>query len=88
MGEKPNEQAHNWVRFRSRLRGPGRIHPARALAGQDIRPEFLVLGTGKTLITKVGKGGGFILDGAASIPDEANPANVMAMAKSVQKYAN
>jgi uroporphyrinogen-III decarboxylase len=42
----------------------------------------------KTLIAKVGKGGGFILDGAASIPDEAKPENVMAMAKSVQKYAN
>jgi uroporphyrinogen-III decarboxylase len=42
----------------------------------------------KTLITKVGKGGGFILDGAASIPDEAKPENVMAMAKSVQRYAS
>lgn len=42
----------------------------------------------KTLITRVGKGGGFILDGAASIPDEAKPENVMAMAKSVHRYAN
>jgi uroporphyrinogen-III decarboxylase len=42
----------------------------------------------KTLITKVGKGGGFILDGAASIPDEAKPENVLAMARSVRKYAN
>ena len=41
----------------------------------------------KALITRVGDGGGFILDGAASIPDEAKPENVMAMAKSVQKYA-
>lgn len=40
----------------------------------------------KNLILKVGKGGGFILDGAASIPDEAPPENVMAMARSVRKY--
>jgi len=40
------------------------------------------------LITKVGKGGGFILDGAASIPDEARTENVLAMARSVRKYAN
>jgi hypothetical protein len=39
------------------------------------------------LIEKVGKGGGFILDGAASIPDEAKPENVLAMARSVRKYA-
>ena len=42
----------------------------------------------KMLITKVGKGGGFILDGAASIPDEARTENVIAMARSVRKYAN
>ncbi|MDH4191431.1 MAG: hypothetical protein OEW21_14665, partial [Betaproteobacteria bacterium] len=41
----------------------------------------------KALITRVGRGGGFILDGAASIPDEAKPENVMAMARSVRKYA-
>lgn len=42
----------------------------------------------RKLIAKVGKGGGFILDGAASIPDEARPENVLAMAKSVHKYAH
>lgn len=42
----------------------------------------------KQLIRKVGKGGGFILDGAASIPDEAKIENVKAMAESVRKYAN
>jgi hypothetical protein len=42
----------------------------------------------KRLITEVGKGGGFILDGAASIPDEAKTENVVAMANSVHKYAN
>ena len=42
----------------------------------------------KNLIKKVGKGGGFMLDGAASIPDEAKVENVLAMANSVKKYAN
>lgn len=32
------------------------------------------------------EGGGFILDGAASIPDEARAENVLAMGRSVQKY--
>ncbi len=41
----------------------------------------------KNLIEKVGKNGGFILDGAAGIPDEAPQANVIAMAESVRKYA-
>jgi hypothetical protein len=40
------------------------------------------------LIQKVGKGGGFMLDGSASIPDEAPNENVIAMAQSVHKYAN
>jgi uroporphyrinogen-III decarboxylase len=42
----------------------------------------------KQLIQKVGKGGGLILDGAASIPDEAKSENVKAMAESARKYAN
>jgi uroporphyrinogen-III decarboxylase len=42
----------------------------------------------KQLIRVVGKGGGFILDGAASIPDEAKIENVKAMAESARKYAN
>ncbi len=39
------------------------------------------------LIKVVGKGGGFILDGAIGIPDEAKTDNVLAMARSVHKYA-
>jgi len=41
----------------------------------------------RTLIRTVGKGGGFILDGANGIPDEAKVENVRAMAASVKKYA-
>ncbi len=42
----------------------------------------------RNLIEKVGKGGGFMLDGAASIPDESPTENIVAMAQSVYKYAN
>lgn len=42
----------------------------------------------RNLVKKVGKGGGFILDGAASIPDEAKTENVLAMARAGVKYAN
>ncbi|MDP6926403.1 MAG: uroporphyrinogen decarboxylase family protein [Rhodospirillales bacterium] len=42
----------------------------------------------KDLIKHVGKGGGFILDGAIGVPDEAKVDNVVAMAQSVHKYAN
>ena len=40
----------------------------------------------RTLIEKVGKGGGFILDGAIGIPDESRPENVRAMYQSVHRY--
>ena len=42
----------------------------------------------RNLIQKVGKGGGFILDGSIGVPDEAKVENVVAMAESVKKYAN
>ena len=40
----------------------------------------------KKLIDNVGKGGGFIMDGAIGIPDEANPENVKAMADITKTY--
>jgi uroporphyrinogen-III decarboxylase len=40
----------------------------------------------RKLIEQVGKGGGFILDGSAGIPDEARPDNVRAMFRSVYEY--
>jgi hypothetical protein len=40
----------------------------------------------RNLIRDVKKGGGFILDGAASVPDEAKFDNVAAMAEAVHKY--
>jgi len=40
----------------------------------------------KKLIRVVGKGGGFILDGAIGIPDEARLENVKAMANTTREY--
>ena len=40
----------------------------------------------RMLIDKVGKGGGFILDGGTGIPDEARFENVRAMADAVKQY--
>jgi uroporphyrinogen-III decarboxylase len=40
----------------------------------------------RMLIEKVGKGGGFILDGAIGVPDESKPENVRAMYESVRRY--
>jgi uroporphyrinogen-III decarboxylase len=40
----------------------------------------------KTLIDNVGKGGGFIMNGAIGIPDEAKIENVKAMAEFVREY--
>lgn len=61
----------------------------------NVPASLLITGTPETidaycrnLIEKVGKGGGFILDGAAAIPDETKVENVVAMAESVRKYAN
>ena len=40
----------------------------------------------KRLIDVVGKGGGFMIDGAIGIPDEAKPENVRAMADTTREY--
>jgi len=61
----------------------------------NVPASILITGTAddvddycRNLIQKVGKGGGFILDGSVGIPDEAKVENVVAMAESVRKYAN
>lgn len=59
----------------------------------NVSPSLLTTGTPEEvdaacrhLIEKVGKGGGFILDGAFGIPDETPVENVRAMYRSVRKY--
>jgi uroporphyrinogen-III decarboxylase len=59
----------------------------------NVSPSLLTTGTPEEvdascrhLIETVGKGGGFILDGAFGIPDETPLENVRAMYQSVRKY--
>ena len=94
IGDIPRGKAVYWFEQNDLVRAKEILGDTVCLRG-NVPTSLLITGTPeevdqycKTLITKVGKGGGFILDGAASIPDEAKPENVMAMAKSVQKYAN
>ena len=77
------------------------LHLAKDVLGDtvclrgNVLPSLLNTGTPeevdaycKDLIEYVGKDGGFILDGAASLTDEAPLENVLAMVQSVRKYAN
>ncbi len=59
----------------------------------NVPPSLLVTGTPaqvsdycKRLIDIVGKGGGFIMDGATGIPDEAKLENVKAMKETTREY--
>lgn len=59
----------------------------------NVPPSVLVMGTPeqvrdycKRLIDVVGKDGGFIMDGAIGIPDEAKPENVKAMEVTTKEY--
>jgi len=60
----------------------------------NVPPSLLALGSPsevkeycRRLIEKVGKGGGFMLDGASGIPLEAKPENIKAMAESVKEFS-
>jgi hypothetical protein len=59
----------------------------------NVSPSLLNTGTPdevsaycRKLIQRAGKNGGFILDGALGIPDEARPENVRAMFRTVHEY--
>jgi len=59
----------------------------------NVPPSLLTLGSPeevreycRKLIDVVGKGGGFLLDGATGIPDEARPENVRAMYETAKTY--
>jgi len=60
----------------------GNVPPALLNLGS---PEE-VRGYCRELIQGVGKGGGFLMDGAIGIPDEAKPENLRAMADAVKDY--
>ena len=93
IGDIPRGKVVYWFEQTDLVRAKEVLGDTVCLRG-NVPTSLLVTGTAdevdqycKRLITKVGKGGGFILDGAASIPDEAKAENVMAMAQSVHKYA-
>lgn len=59
----------------------------------NVSPSLLNIGTPqevadycKKLIEVVGKGGGFIMDGAIGVPDEAKPENVRAMVETTKTH--
>jgi uroporphyrinogen-III decarboxylase len=59
----------------------------------NVSPSLLNIGTPqevadycKKLIDVVGKGGGFIMDGAIGVPDEAKPENVRAMVETTKTH--
>jgi hypothetical protein len=94
IGDIPRGKAVYWFEKTDLVRAKSIIGDTVCLRG-NVPTSMLIAGTPtdvdeycKMLITKVGKGGGFILDGAASIPDEARTENVLAMARSVHKHAN
>lgn len=94
IGDIPRGKAVYWFEQTDLLRAKEVLGDTVCLRG-NVSTSLLITGTPdevdrhcRTLITRVGRGGGFILDGAASIPDEAKPENVMAMAQSVHKYAH
>jgi len=94
IGDIPRGKAVYWFEQTDLIRAKEILGDTVCLRG-NVPTSLLITGTPeevdqycKNLIAKVGKGGGFILDGAASIPDEAKSENVMAMARSVHKYAS
>ncbi|MFO1361447.1 MAG: uroporphyrinogen decarboxylase family protein [Burkholderiales bacterium] len=93
IGDIPRGKAVYWFEKTDLVRAKAVLGDTVCLRG-NVPTSMLIAGTPqevdeycRMLITKVGKGGGFILDGAASIPDEARTENVLAMARSVHKYA-
>ena len=94
IGDIPAGKAVYWFELTDLVKAKEVLGDTVCLRG-NVPTSLLITGTPedtdaycRNLIEKVGKGGGFILDGAASIPDEARKENVLAMANSVKKYAN
>jgi len=93
IGDIPKGKAVYWFEQTDLIRAKEILGDTVCLRGNV--PASLLVTAGaqevddycRNLIEKVGKGGGFILEGAASIPDEAPVENVVAMAESVRRYA-
>tara|TARA_B100000315_G_scaffold254577_1_gene295930 strand:- start:4097 stop:5326 length:1230 start_codon:yes stop_codon:yes gene_type:complete len=94
IGDIPPGKAIYWFEQGDLFKAKEILGDVVCLRG-NVPPSLLNTGTPedvdeycRKLIKTVGKGGGFILDGAIGIPDEARVENVVAMANSVKKYAN
>tara|TARA_B100002003_G_scaffold79190_2_gene74087 strand:- start:687 stop:1916 length:1230 start_codon:yes stop_codon:yes gene_type:complete len=94
IGDIPPGKAIYWFEQGDLFKAKEVLGDVVCLRG-NVPPSLLNTGTPedvdeycRKLIKTVGKGGGFILDGAIGIPDEARVENVVAMANSVKKYAN
>jgi hypothetical protein len=94
IGDIPRGKAVYWFERTDIFKAKEVLGDIVCLRG-NVPPSLLNTGTPeevddycKKLIQVVGKGGGFILEGAAAIPEEARIENVKAMAQSVRKYAN
>jgi hypothetical protein len=94
IGDIPRAKAVYWFERTSLFKAKEVLGDTVCLRG-NVPTALLNAGTPdevdaycKKLILNVGKVGGFILDGAAGIPDEAPVENVRAMADAVRKYAD
>ncbi len=94
IGDIPEGKAIYWFEQGDLFKAKEILGDVVCLRG-NVPPSLLNTGTPddvdeycKKLIQMVGRGGGFILDGAIGIPDEALLENVVAMAESVKKYGN
>ncbi len=92
IGDIPAGKAVYWFERTDLVRAKSALGGAVCLRG-NVPASMMTTGTPeqvdaccRDLIERVGKGGGFILDGAIGIPDEAKPENVRAMFESVRKY--
>jgi uroporphyrinogen-III decarboxylase len=94
IGDIPPKKAIYWFEKTDLKKAKDVLGDIVCLRG-NVPSSLLTTGTAddvdeycRDLIKSVGKGGGFILDGAIGVPDEAKTENVIAMAQSIHKYAN
>ncbi len=94
IGDIPAGKAIYWFEATDMFRAKEVLGDVVCIRG-NVPASLLITGTSadvdehcKKLIKGLGKGGGFILEGSASVPDEAPIENIVAMANSVRKYKN
>ena len=93
IGDMPCGKAVYWFERTDIYRAKEVLGDTVCIRG-NVSPSLMTTGSPeevdancRQLIEKVGRGGGFILDTAFGIPDEAPVENVRAMYKSVRKYS-